>query len=77
MYITLLLLGEMATQYPVAGQYDLQKLHEPASASAVLCPLPVRFTELSSPLRIRFVQRIRDPLLFTRLWLRALLELLV
>ena len=40
MYVTLLLLGEMATQYPVAGQYDLQRLHEPAIAGLCFALFP-------------------------------------
>jgi amino acid permease len=63
-YITLLLLGEMATQYPVAGDY----LHRNKLSLS---------QQLTSFVVTRFFQRVRNALLFTLIWVCTVLELLV
>lgn len=68
-YVTLLLLGEMATQYPVAGQ-NLNYL----GSSLWSGHLTVWLSCLLLP---RFFQRIRDSIFLSIVRVRTFLELLV
>ncbi len=76
-YITLLLLGEMATQYPVAGEFYSLHPYRMLLCTRVPGGRTCEMGHVTNPSFFRFLQRICYPVLLSLVRLRSFMELLV